>query len=88
MPAPYALPYLSSRHGGIRYPPPPAPIQEDLRFGEATEAVLRTAEGRKTFLDLCAGSLRGARGVIYGVTGEDAVYRFSEEGRTDQRIEF
>ncbi len=86
--------YLSSRHGGIRrfvrhlYPPPPAPIQEDLGFWEATEAVLRTAEGRKTFLDLCAGSLRGARAVVYGVAGEDAIYRFSEEGQPDQRIDF
>ena len=61
---------------------------EDMRFREATEAVLRTAEGWKTFLDLCAGSLRGARAVIYGVTGEDAVYRFSEEGQPEQRIEF
>ncbi len=61
---------------------------EEAPFWEASKrVVLESEDGPKNFIGLATAELESVWEVVYGVTGDNAIYRFAEDGIPDQRIE-
>jgi hypothetical protein len=81
--------YISRRDRGIvrlsllRHEGEPLP---QAAFAAGGRAVLDGSSGGKDFIGLATRGL-ASQEVVYAVSGDDAVYRFSVNGEPDRRIE-
>lgn len=63
-------------------------IEGEAPFWQASKQITLDAPGgRKNFTGLAVAELETGWEVVYGVTGDDTIYRFTAEGVPDQRIE-